>query len=84
MIFQDLGTAYSRVSVTKNFNRVEILRNEHASHVTPSYVAFTRDGYLVGDPAKNQAADNPVNTIFDVKYAHSTRRFENSTVWSLT
>ncbi|KAJ2974407.1 hypothetical protein NQ176_g6072 [Zarea fungicola] len=63
----DLGTAYSRVGVTKHYDRVEILPNEQGSLMTPSYVAFTEDGCLVGDPAKNQAVDNPLNTIFDVK-----------------
>lgn len=36
-------------------------------NITPSYVAF-RDGQrLVGQPAKDQAARNPTNTIYDVK-----------------
>jgi heat shock 70kDa protein 1/2/6/8 len=35
--------------------------------VTPSYVAFTESERLIGDAAKNQAALNPRNTIFDAK-----------------
>lgn len=38
------------------------------NRITPSYVAFTEEERLVGDAAKNQAAANPSNTIFDVKY----------------
>ncbi|WJX81442.1 ATPase with role in protein import into the ER [Trifolium repens] len=34
---------------------------------TPSFVAFTDDQRLVGDAAKNQAASNPENTVFDAK-----------------
>jgi len=35
--------------------------------ITPSYVAFTPDGRLIGDAAKAQYAANPTNTIFDIK-----------------
>merc|ERR550537_1990312 len=34
---------------------------------TPSYVAFTDSERLIGDAAKNQAAMNPYNTVFDAK-----------------
>ncbi len=63
----DLGTTYSCVAVWKN-GRVEICPNEQGNRITPSYVAWTSDGTrLVGDSAKNQAASNPINTVFDVK-----------------
>lgn len=63
----DLGTTYSCVAVWKN-GRVEICPNEQGNRITPSHVAWTEDGQrLVGDSAKNQAASNPENTIFDVK-----------------
>jgi len=47
--------------------KVEILVNDQGHRITPSYVAFTDEERLVGDAAKNQAAANPRNTIFDVK-----------------
>jgi endoplasmic reticulum chaperone BiP len=47
--------------------KVEILVNDQGHRITPSYVAFTEDERLVGDAAKNQAAANPKNTVFDVK-----------------
>jgi heat shock protein 5 len=48
--------------------KVEILVNDQGNRITPSYVAFTDEERLVGDAAKNQAAANPRNTIFDIKY----------------
>lgn len=47
--------------------KVEILVNDQGNRITPSYVAFTEDERLVGDAAKQQAANNPRNTIYDVK-----------------
>lgn len=47
--------------------KVEILVNDQGNRITPSYVAFTEDERLVGDAAKQQAANNPHNTIYDVK-----------------
>ncbi|KAK3682623.1 heat shock protein 70 family [Podospora appendiculata] len=62
----DLGTTYSCVGVMQK-GKVEILVNDQGNRITPSYVAFTEDERLVGDAAKNQAAANPTNTIFDIK-----------------
>jgi heat shock protein 5 len=62
----DLGTTYSCVGVMQK-GKVEILVNDQGHRITPSYVAFTDEERLVGDAAKNQAAANPRNTIFDVK-----------------
>jgi heat shock protein 5 len=62
----DLGTTYSCVGVMQK-GKVEILVNDQGNRITPSYVAFTDEERLVGDAAKNQAAANPKNTIFDIK-----------------
>ncbi len=62
----DLGTTYSCVGVMKS-GRVEILANDQGNRITPSYVAFTDEERLVGDAAKNQFANNPHNTVFDIK-----------------
>ena len=62
----DLGTTYSCVGVWQN-DRVEIIANDQGNRTTPSYVAFTETERIIGDGAKNQASQNPKNTVFDAK-----------------
>jgi len=60
-------------------NKVEIIANDQGNRTLPSYVAFTDSERLVGEAAKNQAAMNPRNTVFDAKRLIG-REFTDKTV----
>jgi len=64
----DLGTTYSCVAAYDNtLRKVVVIPNSIGELTTPSWVAFTQEGRVVGQPAKAQAAMNAANTIYDVK-----------------
>ena len=63
----DLGTTNSVVAIMEG-GEPKIIINEEGSRLTPSVVAFTKDGeILVGQTAKRQAITNPENTVFSIK-----------------
>lgn len=64
----DLGTTFSCVAVYDNeTQQVQVLQNSVGEKTTPSWVAFTASGRVVGQPAKQQASMNASNTIYDIK-----------------
>ncbi|KFV87885.1 Heat shock 70 kDa protein 1, partial [Struthio camelus australis] len=62
----DLGTTKSCVGLFQD-GKVEIISNKQGLRTTPSCVAFTETGRLMGEEAKNQAALNSPNTVFSAK-----------------
>ncbi len=71
----DLGTTNSVVGVMEGGSPV-VIPNQEGSRLTPSVVAFTKEGeVLVGQVAKRQAITNPENTIFSIK-RFMGRRYE--------
>jgi molecular chaperone DnaK len=63
----DLGTTNSVVAVMEGGSPL-VIPNQEGSRLTPSVVAFTKDGeILVGQDAKLQAVTNPENTVFSSK-----------------
>ncbi len=63
----DLGTTNSVVAVMEGGDATVIV-NEEGNRITPSCVAFTKEGdVLVGQVAKRQAITNPENTIYSIK-----------------
>jgi len=64
----DLGTTYSCVAAfDKATQKVVVFNNSVGERTTPSWVAFTDAGRVVGQAAKSQQSVNPANTIYDVK-----------------
>ncbi len=63
----DLGTTNSVVAIMEG-NEPKVIINEEGSRLTPSVVAFTKEGeILVGQVAKRQAITNPENTVYSIK-----------------
>ena len=63
----DLGTTNSVVAVMEGGDTT-VITNQEGSRITPSVVAFTKDGEkLAGQVAKRQAITNPENTVYSIK-----------------
>ncbi|MGM0486184.1 MAG: molecular chaperone DnaK [Planctomycetota bacterium] len=62
----DLGTTMSVVAVVEGGD-AKVIQNAEGNRLTPSMVAFTDKGELVGEPAKRQAITNPQRTVYSIK-----------------
>ncbi|HEY8498590.1 MAG TPA: molecular chaperone DnaK [Limnochordales bacterium] len=63
----DLGTTNSVIAVMEG-GEVTVIPNAEGSRLTPSVVAWTKDGQrLVGQAAKRQAVLNPERTVISIK-----------------
>jgi molecular chaperone DnaK len=63
----DLGTTNSCVAVLDDKGTPKVIADSTGERTTPSIVAWTAEGVLVGHPAKRQAVTNPQHTIFGTK-----------------
>jgi molecular chaperone DnaK len=72
----DLGTTNSVVAVMEGKDPV-VITNEEGSRLTPSVVAYTKEGErLVGQVAKRQAITNPEKTVYSIKRFMGRRQSE--------
>ncbi len=62
----DLGTTFSCVA-TMEGGAPTVISNQEGGRTTPSVVAFSEEGRLVGHAARRQAVANPENTVYAVK-----------------
>ncbi len=74
----DLGTTNSVVAVMEG-SEPTVIANREGNRITPSVVAFTKDGErLVGQIARRQAVTNPEKTVYSIK-RFMGRRFNEVT-----
>ncbi len=74
----DLGTTNSVVAIMEG-REPKVIVNEEGHRLTPSVVAYTKDGErLVGQVAKRQAITNPERTVYSIK-RFMGRRYEETT-----
>ena len=62
----DLGTTNSCVAILSG-KEPQVIENAEGVRTTPSIVAFSEEGQLVGVPAKRQQVTNSENTIYAAK-----------------
>ena len=74
----DLGTTFSCIATMEAGSPV-VVSNQEGGRTTPSVVAFTEEGRLVGNAARRQAVANPENTVHAVKRLMG-RKFETAEV----
>ncbi len=71
----DLGTTNSCVAITEG-RETKVIVNAEGGRITPSVVAFTDEGRIVGRAAKGQAVTNSPRTISSVKRFMGRRHSE--------
>jgi molecular chaperone DnaK len=74
----DLGTTNSVVAVVEG-GEPKVIQNAEGNRLTPSVVAYTDKGELVGEPAKRQAVTNARRTVYSIKRFMGRRHSEVET-----
>ena len=62
----DIGITHSRAAIIQD-DKIVLIPNKLGETKTPSYVSFTKNEILIGEPAKKQINNNLENTIFGAK-----------------
>lgn len=65
----DLGTTHCCVAHINNNGVVDIIANKDGDRTTPSYIALTKKGIIVGKIAKEEYIKPPRNVVYG-KYLH--------------
>lgn len=71
----DLGTTNSVVAVVEG-GEPKVIQNAEGNRLTPSVVAYTDKGELVGEPARRQAVTNAKRTVSSIKRFMGRRHSE--------
>ena len=74
----DLGTTNSCLALVEG-GAPKVIENSEGARTTPSTVAYTDEGILVGQPAKRQSVTNPEHTLYGIKRLLG-RKFEDQAV----
>ena len=62
----DIGITHSHAAIIQD-DKIVLIPNKLGETKTPSYVSFTKNEILIGEPAKKQINNNLENTIFGTK-----------------
>ncbi|KAF2903024.1 hypothetical protein ILUMI_03156 [Ignelater luminosus] len=63
----DLGTTHCSVAHINENGVVDIIANKDGDRTTPSYIALTKKGIIIGKIAKDQHIRPPENAVYDSK-----------------
>jgi len=83
-VTETAGSLSGRLIGLTNTDLFLQVANEQGSFTTPSFVSFTEEERLIGEAAKNQAAMNPKNTVFDIKSVLPLRKANCSITWDMS
>ena len=63
----DLGTTMSAIAKLNDLGTPEIIPNSDGERIMPSVINFSQDSLLIGQEAKNSAADEPTRVVKEFK-----------------
>lgn len=75
MIGIDLGTTNSAIAYINEMGNPEIIPNAEGARMTPSVILFEKDNIVVGQIAKQNAVDDPLNVAQFIKRQMGNKDF---------